>query len=93
MTHYIPAFTRENGRVQQAVCGVYVHKRDHSVQPTCLDCLKYLVAEDAKSAQYGSVEEEADALFGPLDPLAKPIFARDPNFDACAGYAPKKGRR
>lgn len=93
MTHYIPAFTRRLGAVQQAVCGAYIHATDYSVQPTCLDCLKYLVAEDAKSAQYESVEAEALALFGPFEPRAKPVSARDPNFDPCVGYAPRKTLR
>lgn len=41
-SHYIPYFTRENGRKREAVCGVWCLPSQHSNEPTCADCARWL---------------------------------------------------
>ena len=46
-THYIPAFTRENGRQREAACGAWVRRAEHSCEPSCPTCKAYLESETA----------------------------------------------
>lgn len=91
-THYIPAFTEINGPKQRAVCGVWIRQRDHVCEPSCADCARWLNADAAEAAKFGSVEEQAVALFGEPTP-APPVFARDPEFSSTAAYATRKAAR
>lgn len=56
-THYIPAFTRENGRTREAVCGTFVPLAAHAVEPSCVSCAEWLVAGPSREA-----EDEATAV-------------------------------
>jgi hypothetical protein len=58
-THYIPALTERNGRDQLAACNRWVRSTEHSDEPTCPTCLKY-VLDDSR-------ELSADDIFGALD--------------------------
>lgn len=51
-THWIPPFTRINGRKQEASCGAWVTARDHSNEPSCPACAAYLQqdASDTRKA-------------------------------------------
>ena len=42
MLHYIPAFTRTDGIRQEAACSRYVFPMEHSTEPTCPDCRRWL---------------------------------------------------
>lgn len=44
-THYIPPYTRRNGRKQETVCLRWVTAREHSNEPTCAECLVWLQQE------------------------------------------------
>jgi hypothetical protein len=92
-THYIPYFTRADGKVQRAVCGEMIHAVDHTSDPTCPQCKAWIDADAAEAAQFETVEQHAEALFGAADPDARPVFARDPTFEPLAGYRPKGSRR
>lgn len=88
-THYIPFFTRTDGRVQRAVCGALIHAVDHTAEPSCDDCRRWLEADVAEAATFDSVEDQVTALFG--EPTNEPpVFARDPNFKSCDSYAVRK---
>jgi hypothetical protein len=53
-THYIPPFTRVNGRQQEAACRAWVLEREFSREPTCPACAAWLVqsaVEDAETAK------------------------------------------
>jgi hypothetical protein len=53
-THYIPPFTRVNGRQQETVCGLWIREREFSREPTCPACAAWLVqsaVEDAETAK------------------------------------------
>lgn len=52
-THYIPPFTRINGRKQEAVCGAWVEASEHSNEPTHDVCRRYL-EQDAADTRTGS---------------------------------------
>lgn len=60
-THYLPPFTRINGRQQEAACGAWIAVREHSIEPTCPRCLAYLQqdAADTRTADevFGAAEE------------------------------------
>lgn len=45
MLHYIPAFTRTDGVRQEAVCSRYVFPMEHSDEPMCPDCRRWLGIE------------------------------------------------
>lgn len=92
-SHYIPHFTRTDGRVQRAVCGEMIHAVDHTAEPTCPRCKAWIEADAAEAAQYETVEHHAEARFGAPDPDTRPVFARDPNFDSLANYRPRKDVR
>lgn len=91
-THYLPYFTRSDGRVQRAVCGEMIHAVDHTAEPTCATCRRWLDADAAEAAQFESVDDQAIALFGEPS-TASPVFARDPQFASTAGYVPRKAAR
>lgn len=48
-SHYIPAYTRINGRRQESACGRWIMPREHSNEPTCPFCVDYL-HRDAETA-------------------------------------------
>ena len=60
-THYIPAFTRQNGRTQQAACLLYIRPSEHSNEPTCPECAAWLAADvaDPRTGEdvFGTAEE------------------------------------
>jgi hypothetical protein len=82
-THYVPAFTVEQGSQRLTVCGLYVHWRAHSATPTCATCAAYLVAEPEPTAD--EAQRMADDLFG--TPSTSTVSA--PFFDPLAGYKPR----
>lgn len=49
MTHYIPVFTQFNGRLQKAACGYWLNPREHSAEPTCPTCLRYVQLEASEA--------------------------------------------
>lgn len=89
-THYIPYFTRTDGRVQRAVCGEMIHAVDHTPEPTCPQCKAWIDADAATAAQYESVERHAAALFGTDEPSAP---MRLNTFDPLKHYTAKGGAR
>ena len=73
-THYIPSFTRRNGRQEQAACGAWCRPSDQSAEPSCVRCAAWLL-EEAKDETKG-VED----VFGAPDPEAPgltPLSNRD----------------
>lgn len=60
MSHYLPAYTRQNGRRYQAACGQYVEMRAHSAEPTCETCRLYVLAEADTDASMAELAAEAD---------------------------------
>lgn len=51
-THYIPPFTRINGRKQEAVCGAWITTKEHSNEPTCTKCYGWLLfGNDTRTAE------------------------------------------
>jgi hypothetical protein len=52
-THYIPPYTRVNGRKQETVCGTWITAREHSKEPTCPACAAWLEqdAQDTRTAE------------------------------------------
>jgi hypothetical protein len=44
-SHYIPAFTQVDGVHQKAACGRMVIPQEHSTEPMCLDCRRFLEME------------------------------------------------
>lgn len=68
-THFVPPFTRTNGRKQQAVCGAYV--RDYEIAPratapTCPACLTYVEAAPEREKQFEeaiAADEDLAAYF------------------------------
>ncbi len=97
VTHYIPAYTVRNGTKQQAICGLFIGAAAHSIEPTCHTCSGWLTdalkEERRLEEQFGDdVMAQAEGLFG--GPNETPnVFARDPEFNPTAGYAPKGSRR
>lgn len=51
ITHYIPAFTEENGRHQRAACGAWVLPSQHATIPDCASCNEYLQQEAEGEAE------------------------------------------
>lgn len=55
-THYVPAFTvRGHDGTEQAACGQFVYPAEHSPEPTCENCLRWIDAL-ASPPVYRSVE-------------------------------------
>ncbi len=50
-THYIPYFTRENGRKREAACGAWIELRDHSTEPGCDNCKRWLAEQSEDDAE------------------------------------------
>jgi hypothetical protein len=42
LTHYIPPFTRQNGPKQETVCGTWIRPSEHSNEPACEKCQRWL---------------------------------------------------
>ena len=42
ITHYIPPFTRQNGPKQETVCRIWIRPSEHSNEPTCETCQRWL---------------------------------------------------
>lgn len=61
-SHYLPAFTRRNGLKRETVCGKWITFKEHTTEPTCAECRRFLEAE----ASITDVDAEADRLFGPV---------------------------
>lgn len=76
-THYLPPFLIVHGRQQQAACGAWVRKAQHSTEPTCPACSAYLMAEAADT-------RSAEELFGTPDPAL--VVAPPPDVDVVAEY-------
>lgn len=89
-THYIPFFTRSDGRVQRAACGQMVHAVDHTAEPTCAECKRWLEADAAEAAQFETVEDQVEALFG-SSADAPPVTLN--TFSSVEGYRRPKGAR
>lgn len=51
MSHYLPFFTRTGHQLQQSACGRFIRESEHSAEPTCDVCARYLTQE---------LQEEAD---------------------------------
>lgn len=50
VTHYVPSFTQpQPRRAQTAVCGQAVYAREHSSEPSCDKCQRW-IADDEKDA-------------------------------------------
>lgn len=63
MTHYIPPFTRQNGRKQEAVCGAWVRPdREFSREPDCPHCATWLEQDiqDTRTSDEVFGEEQTD---------------------------------
>jgi hypothetical protein len=59
-THYVPPFTRQNGRKERASCGRYVRAHEvapRETAPTCADCLAYVEAAPAREADDDATAE------------------------------------
>lgn len=45
-THYVPFYTRQRGRgaylEERTVCGKWIAPTEHTVEPTCLECQRWL---------------------------------------------------
>lgn len=55
-THYLGAFLTVDRRgYQRAVCGVAIHLREHSTQPTCPTCATWLADDDAGFASVANL--------------------------------------
>lgn len=61
VTHFIPPFTRRNGRKQEAVCGEWIEAKEHASPPTCAQCLQW-VNEEPKTLE--ELEAKQEELFG-----------------------------
>lgn len=60
MTHYIVAMThRKRNGDQQAACGEYVRQVEHSPEPSCEACRRYVQS---------IASDDVEALFGTPDP-------------------------
>lgn len=59
-SHYIPVFTRENGRKREAVCGEWILPSQHSNEPTHDVCARWLLqeADNTKTADESFGKEE-----------------------------------
>jgi hypothetical protein len=69
-SHYLPAFTRQLGRKQQAACSLYIFAHEHSSEPECSTCAAFLVQEAETDA---AMERTAAAMENPLGlPLGEP---------------------
>ena len=79
MSHYLPAFVRVNGTLQQAACGELIAARDHANEPTCQACRDYLAL--CAVTEGGKTVEE---LFGEPDPSQ--IVAPPPDQDVVGDY-------
>jgi hypothetical protein len=44
--HYLPVFTRTDGVRQEAACGSYIFPLQHSPEPTCPLCRKWLGVDE-----------------------------------------------
>lgn len=74
-THYVTAFTRNNGRKEQAACGRYVRAYEiapRETAPTCSDCLAYVEATPRREAE----DDETARALGDEFPEFKNLFAR-----------------
>lgn len=69
MTHYLPAFVAANGRLQQAACGEWIRREEHTADPSCPGCRRFL-DEDVRT-----VEE----LFGTPEPSQLVPVRPDPD--------------
>lgn len=71
MTHYIPPFTRDNGRKQQALCAAYILPREHSPEPTCASCAEQLTSLDLRDADeaIGTEAPGAGVPYVDFDPI------------------------
>jgi hypothetical protein len=78
-THYILPLTERNGRFQLSACNIWVREDEHSTEPTCATCAKYLI-EDSREL---SVED----VFGTFDPST--VVKHKP-FDPCSDYAERR---
>lgn len=83
-SHYLPAYTQINGRKQKAACGAWVTARQHADQPTCADCLAYVLSERE------TAHLTADDVFGPA-PVCESHRLAEP-VDITGGHE-RRGRR
>lgn len=83
-SHYIPAFTEQNGRLQRAACGRWVRAAEHASAPTCDDCQAYVESEAA------TAHLTHEDVFGASDPST--VVKHIP-FNPTAGYTPRGARR
>jgi hypothetical protein len=60
-THYIPPYTRINGRHQETVCFLWITAAEHSNEPTCQTCARWL-EQDAADTRTG------EEMFGEAKP-------------------------
>lgn len=51
LTHVIPVFTRENGRLRETACGLWILAHEHNSEPTCPLCHAWVMQEAANDAQ------------------------------------------
>jgi hypothetical protein len=107
MRHFVPPFTRINGRKQQAACGLYVRPEEiapRATEPTCPECLAYCEADAATAKELAEkhgedVEAQADALFSTNEDRERNVGVAEPlrsiinRFSATADYTPKGGTR
>lgn len=71
ITHYIPYFCRENGRQREAVCGHWVTPPEHSAEPTCADCARWLLqeADETKTADGAFAPDSRDGNTEDHEPM------------------------
>ncbi len=62
ITHYIPPFTRINGRKQETVCFLWITAAEHSNEPTCEACQKWMdeLSKDTRTADEVFGEDSHD---------------------------------
>lgn len=61
VTHYVPAFTQpQPRRAQTAVCGQAVYAREHSSEPSCDKCQRW-INDDEKDAAALQAQWDAEA--------------------------------
>lgn len=78
LTHWLPPFTyRDRWNQQQAACGEYVPAKEHSAEPTCAECAKYL-------SQDRALDDALEATFAdaPSDPA---LEVKHIDFDPTCG--------
>lgn len=61
ITHYLPAFTSVRQRLQMAVCGKLIEQHEHSAEPSCDKCQRWIDADEKEAKVLAAQWDAEDA--------------------------------